>query len=71
MSKKLYSQLSMAVDLVSFEYQTSDPLIIEEKLQQDMGLNYTVHQIVDYLDINRHEDFENESKKIEYDFKNF
>lgn len=64
MSKKLYSELSMAIDLVSFEYQTSNPIIIAEKLQQDLGMKYTIHQIADYMDINKMEDFEQQSNNI-------
>lgn len=70
MSKKLYSQLSMAVDLVSFEHQTSNPVIIAEKIHEDLGLEYSIHQIADYMDINRF-DYSRQSRKIEYEIKNF
>lgn len=67
MSKKIYqeySQLHLAIDLVSNEYKTSNPLIIAEKIYEDLGLDYTIHQIADYLDINKFEDYEKESEKI-------
>lgn len=70
MSKKLYSQMAMAIDLVSFEYRTGNPIILAEKIHQDLGIDYSIHQISDYLDINRIDDYEKQSKQIEYEFKN-
>jgi len=64
---KPYSQLAIAVDLVSYEYKTSNPIIIAEKIEEDLGLNYNIHQIADYMDINRLEDYEKQSNKIEYE----
>lgn len=71
MSKKLYSQISMAIDLVAYEYQTGNPIIIAEKIHEDLGLDYSIHQIADHLDVHRMEDWEKPSRKIEYEFKNF
>lgn len=71
MSKKLYSQIAMAIDLVSFEYKTSNPVIIAEKINEDLGIDYSIHQVSDYLDINKNIDYEKQSKKIEYEFKDF
>jgi hypothetical protein len=64
---KPYSQLAIAVDLVSYEYKTSNPIIIAEKIEEDLGLNYSIHQIADYMDINKLEDYEKQSNKIEYE----
>jgi hypothetical protein len=64
---KPYSQLAMAVDLVSYEYKTSNPIIIAEKIEEDLGLEYSIHQIADYMDINKLEDYEKQSNKIEYE----
>jgi len=64
---KPYSQLAIAVDLVSYEYKTSNPVIIAEKIEEDLGLNYSIHQIADYIDINKLEDYEKQSNKIEYE----
>jgi hypothetical protein len=64
MSKKLYRKIAVGIDLVSYEYKTSNPIIIAEKLQEDLGMNYTIHQISDYLDINRLEDYEYESRRM-------
>ena len=64
---KLYSQLAVAVDLVSFEYKTSNPIIIAEKIEEDLDLEYSIHQIADYMDINKLEDYEKQSNRIEYE----
>lgn len=64
---KPYSQLAIAVDLVSYEYKTSNPIIIAEKIEEDLGLNYSIHQIADYMDINRLEDYEKQLNKIKYE----
>jgi hypothetical protein len=64
---KPYSQLAIAVDLVSYEYKTSNPIIIAEKIEEDLGLEYSIHQIADYMDINKLEDYEKQSNKIEYE----
>ena len=64
MSKKLYREIAVGIDLVSYEYKTNNPIIIAEKLQEDLGMNYTIHQISDYLDINRLEDYEYESRRM-------
>jgi hypothetical protein len=62
--------MAMAIDLVSFEYRTGNPIILAEKIHQDLGIDYSIHQISDYLDINRIDDYEKQSKQIEYEFKN-
>ena len=64
MSKQLYYELAFAIDLVSYEYKTGNPVIIAEKIEQDLGLEYSIHQVSDYLDINKNEDFEKESNKM-------
>lgn len=61
---KEYSELAVAIDLIQHEYNTSNPIIISEKLQEIFNMNYTIHQISDYLDIS--ENFELESQKIYY-----
>ena len=60
-----YSQLAIAVDLISFEYKTSNPIIISEKIQEILNVEYSIHQIADYMDINRMENYEQISKQIE------
>lgn len=64
---KPYSQLAVAVDLVSFEYKTLNPIIIAEKIEEDLNLNYSIHQIADYMDIKKLKDCKKQSNKIEYE----
>ena len=66
MIQKPYSQLAVAVDIISEEYKTSNPVIIAEMIQNDLGLDYTIHQISDYLDINRLEDYEKINNEIQF-----
>ena len=59
-----YSSLAVAVDLICNEYKTNNPIIIAEKIQQDLDMDISIHAISDYLSIN--ENYENESSKIKY-----
>ena len=63
---KQYSELAVAIDLVSHHYQTSNPIEIAELIEQDLGIETSIHAISDYLDINR-QNFEKQSNKIEYE----
>lgn len=62
---KPYSQLALAIDLISKEYRTSNPIILSEKIKEVFDLSYSIHQISDYLSINNSE-YERESNKIEW-----
>ena len=63
-----YSQLALAVDLVMNEYKVNNPIEIVELIQQDLSLYFTVHQVMDYLDINKKEDYEKESQKQQFQY---
>ena len=63
-----YSQLALAVDLVMNEYKINNPIEIVELIQQDLSLYFTVHQVMDYLDINKKEDYEKESQKQQFQY---
>ncbi len=65
LKKKPYSQLALAIDLTSKEFKTRNPVILAEKIQEIFDLEYTVHQIGDYLSIND-EDYERESNRVTY-----
>ncbi len=65
---KPYSQLAVAVDLVMNEYKVSNPIEIVELIKQDLSLYFTVHQVMDYLDINKKEDYEKESQKQQFQY---
>ena len=62
---KPYSEFAFAVDLVMEQYKISNPILISEKIKEDLNLEISIHQISDYLDLN-FEDWEQESIKQEY-----
>jgi len=63
---KLYSHLSVAVDLIQSEMKLTNAIEIAEAIETHLGLEFSIHQISDYLDINRMENYEYESKLINY-----
>lgn len=63
---KLYSHLSVAVDLIQSELKIQNAIEIAEAIEVHLGLEFSIHQISDYLDINRMENYEYESKLINY-----
>lgn len=65
-NNKPYSKVSFAIDLIMDFYETTNPIIIAEKAKEDLDVSLTIHQVEDYLDINRKEDYEKESKFVEY-----
>lgn len=62
---KEYSEKAVAIDLVMDMYKTSNPIIIAEKLEEDLNIEMSIHQISDYLDINN-QDYEKQSLQQEY-----
>jgi hypothetical protein len=54
-----------AIDLVIEQHQITNPILISEKIQEDLEMDVTIHQIMDYLSINQ-ENWEIESEKINY-----
>ena len=64
MSDKILEYI-FAIDLVMEEYQITNPILISEKIQEDLEMDVTIHQVVDYLEINQ-ENWEIESQKIQY-----
>ncbi len=67
---KAYSHFAFAIDLVVNEYKLSNPILIAEKIKQDLDMSVTIHQISDYLSIN-YEDFEKENRKHYYQQINY
>lgn len=63
---KLYSHLSVAVDLIQSEMKLTNAIEIAEAIEVHLGLEFSIHQISDYLDVNRMENYEYESKLINY-----
>lgn len=54
-----------AIDLVMEEYKLTNPILISEKIQEDLEMDVTIHQIMDHLEINQ-ENWLQESQKINY-----
>ena len=54
-----------AIDLVMEEHKITNPILIAEKIQEDLEMDVTIHQVMDYLEINQ-ENWEIESQKIQY-----
>lgn len=60
---KLYSEIALAIDLVSEVYNTYNPIIIAEKCKEDLDISLTIHQIMDYYEINYNYTFEEPIKE--------
>ena len=54
-----------AIDLVIEQHQITNPILISEKIQEDLEMDITIHQVMDYLETNQ-ENWEIESQKIQY-----
>ena len=54
-----------AIDLVMEEHKITNPILIAEKIQEDLDMEVSIFQIADYLEINQ-ENWEIESQKINY-----
>ena len=59
-----------AIDLVMEEHKITNPILIAEKIQEDLDMEVSIHQVMDYLEINQ-ESWETESQKIEYYENNY
>ena len=59
-----------AIDLVMEQHQITNPILISEKIQEDLDMDVTIHQIMDYLEINQ-ENWKIESQKIQYYENNY
>ena len=59
-----------AIDLVMEEHKITNPILISEKIQEDLEMDVTIHQVMDYLEINQ-ESWEIESRKINYYENNY
>lgn len=62
---KQYSEFSFTVDLIMDIYKTSNPIIIAEKALEDLEIDLNIHQISDYLSLEK-EDFEKENRAQYY-----
>jgi hypothetical protein len=63
-----YSSVALAVDLIINEYKITNPVLIAEKIQDDLDMDVSIHAISDYLAIA--DNYETESAKIHYSITN-
>ena len=59
-----------AIDLVMEEHKITNPILISEKIQEDLDMEVSIFQVMDYLEINQ-ESWEIESQKINYYENNY
>ena len=64
MSDKILEYI-FAIDLVMEEFKLTNPILISEKIQEDLDMEVSIFQVMDYLEINQ-ESWEIESQKIQY-----
>ena len=59
-----------AIDLVREEHKITNPILISEKIAEDLDMEVSIFQIADYLEINQ-ENWLQESQKINYYENNY
>ena len=59
-----------AIDIIIEEFKLTNPILISEKIQEDLDMEVSIFQIMDYLEINQ-ENWEIESQKINYYENNY
>ncbi len=64
MSIKFETEVSIAIDLVVDAYKLTNPLEIQEKIEETLGMEVRISTIVDYLNIE--EDFTIAERFITY-----
>lgn len=65
MRTKEYSEFAFAIDLVMEEHKISNPILIAEKIEQDLEMEISIDEISNYLEL-KSEDWELKSMKQEY-----
>lgn len=56
MINKPYSEFSFAIDLIINEYDLTNPILIAEKVKEELDIDLSIHQIADYLEVELKED---------------
>ena len=69
MSTKIETDVSIAIDLIVDAYNLTNPLEIQEKIEQTLGMEIRISNIVDYLNIE--EDFTVAERFITYGLSEF
>ena len=49
---KTYNEVEFDIDIISNQYNTKDPFIIQQKAKEDLGSNLEILDIIGYLNIN-------------------
>lgn len=64
MSEPIQTEAIIAIDLVVDAYKLTNPFDIQLKIEQKLGMEIHINQIVDYLNIE--EDYETANRFITY-----
>ena len=54
---KNYSEFRFAIDLIIDVYGITNPVLIAEKVKEDLDIELSIHQISDYLEVEHREDY--------------
>ena len=46
-----YPEYIFAIDLVMEEYQITNPILISEKIQEDLDMEISIYDIINYLEL--------------------
>lgn len=60
---KAYSEIAFGIDLIAEVYNTFNPIIIAEKLKEDLDISVTIHQVIDYYELHHNYTFEEPIKE--------
>lgn len=50
---KTYNEVEFDIDIISNQYNTKDPYIIQQKAKEDLDSNLEILDIIGYLNINK------------------
>ena len=64
------SEYIFEIDIIVEEFKLTNPILISEKIQEDLDMEVSIFQVMDYLEINQ-ENWLQESQKIEYYENNY
>ena len=59
-----------AIDIIIEEFKLTNPILISEKIAEELDVEVSIFQVMDYLEINQ-ENWEIESQKINYYENNY
>ena len=59
------SEYIFAIDIIIEEFKLTNPILISEKIAEELDMEVSIFQVMDYLEISK-ENWKLESQKIEY-----